>query len=129
MVKQKVDGKKGYVLEILKTLIVSLILTLGLVLLAAGLIKVCNIPTRFIDLIIQLIRIISVLVAVLICFRLPHSFWLRGFIVGVLYIFLAKIIFSLLGGSFSFDFSLFNDATLGGAVGLVCGIISAIFRK
>ncbi len=124
---EKTQTRKGAaVLEIVKGLAVSVVLSLVLVLLAALLIKVFNIKTGAIPVINQVIKGVSILCGCLIVFRIKSNNWLRGMILGVFYILLACLIFSLLDGSFGFGLHILNDLTLGAVTGLLSGILSGL---
>ena len=127
--KEKAKKNNSYVLEMLKALVVALIISLALILLAALIIKIFNIPSNYIAIINQVIKSLSVLIAALICFRLPNNGWLRGIIFGILYIALAFVVFSLLDGEFKFGLSLLNDVAIGSISGLISGIIAVNLRK
>lgn len=125
-----VNRKKGnYVFEITATVFVALIFSLILVVIAAFAIKLFNLDDGAIVIINQVIKGVSILLACLICLKLPNNGWLRGFIVGIIYIALAFVVFSLLNGSFEFGLTLLNDAVLGGVSGLISGIIAVNIRK
>ena len=124
------EQKKGnYFLETIIAVFVALIISLILVVVAAFAIKLFNIPDNAIMIINQVIKGLSILIAGLICLKLPNNGWLRGFIVGLVYILLAFVVFSLLSGEFTFGLSLLNDAVLGGVSGLISGIIAVNIRK
>ncbi len=126
MTKQK-NG--SYVLETIIAVFVALIFSLILVVIAAFAIKLFNIDDSAIRIINQVIKGLSILLAGIICLKLPHNGWLRGFIVGVLYILVAYVVFSLLAGEFIFDLTLLNDTVLGGVSGLLSGIIAVNIRR
>lgn len=126
MTKQK-NG--SYVLETIIAVFVALIFSLILVVIAAFAIKLFNIDDGAIRIINQVIKGLSILLAGIICLKLPHNGWLRGFIVGVLYILVAYVVFSLLAGEFIFDLTLLNDTVLGGVSGLLSGIIAVNIRR
>lgn len=122
--------KKGsYVFETLIAVFVSLIISLILVVIAAFLIKWFNIDDSAIIIINQTIKGLSILLAGIICLKLPNNGWLRGFIVGIIYVLLAYVVFSLLSGEFIFDLTLLNDTVLGGVSGLISGIIAVNIHK
>ena len=123
------EKKGNYFLETIIAIFVALIISLILVVIAAFAIKLFNISDSAIVIINQVIKGVSILLAGVICFKLPHSGWLRGFILGLLYILLAFVVFSLLSGEFVFDLTLLNDAVLGGVSGLISGIIAVNIRK
>lgn len=123
------EKKGNYFLETIIAIFVALIISLILVVIAAFAIKLFNISDSAIVIINQVIKGLSILIAGVICLKLPHSGWLRGFILGLLYILLAFVVFSLLSGEFVFDLTLLNDAVLGGVSGLISGIIAVNIRK
>lgn len=122
-------GKSNYFFETLVTIFVAIIISLLLVVIAAFAIKMFNIADSAILIINQVIKSLSILLAGLFCLRLPHSGWLRGFIVGILYALIAEVVFSLLSGVFAFDLTLLNDVVLCGVSGLITGIIAVNIRK
>lgn len=72
--------KKSYVFEMLKALIVALIITLVMVLAAALIIKLFNLPTESISIVNQVIKGVSIFVSALICLRLKNCGFIRGII-------------------------------------------------
>ena len=128
MSEEKVKSRSA-VLEIIKSVIVAVILSLILILLAALLIKVCNIKTSAIPIINQVIKGVSVLAACLLCLKTPTNGWLKGIVVGIVYIIIAFVLFSLLDGAFEFSLKLLNDAAIGTVTGCLSGIIAANIRK
>lgn len=127
--EKAVRQSKNAVTEVIKTVIVAVIISLVAVLLMAFLIKLFNINTTAIPIINQVIKGISILVACLICIRIPQNGWLKGIIVGLLYITLAYVIFSLLDGSFKFGLNILNDVAIGAVSGMISGIIAVSIRK
>ena len=99
----KTRSKGSYVTEILKALIFAVIISLVLVVLAAFLVKWFNIADNYIKIINQVIKGLSIFIAAAICLKLPYNGWLRGVILGVLFILIAVVVFSLLGDGFDFD--------------------------
>lgn len=128
MSEEKVKSRSA-VLEIIKSVIVAVILSLIFILLAALLIKVCNIKTSSIPIINQVIKGVSVLAACLLCLKTPTNGWLKGIVVGIVYIIIAFVLFSLLDGAFEFSLKLLNDAAIGTVTGCLSGIIAANIRK
>lgn len=121
--------KKSYVFEMLKALIVALIITLVLVLAAALIIKLFNLPTESISIVNQVIKGVSIFVSALLCLRLKNCGFIRGIILGILYIALSYVVFSLFNGEFLFGINLLNDVALGAVTGLISGIIAVNLRK
>lgn len=121
--------KGNYVIETLTAVFVAIVISLLLVVAAAFIIKLTNAPESAIVIINQVIKGVSILLACLFCLRLPHNGWIRGFCVGLIYIAIAFVVFSLLGGGFEFSLNLLNDCVLGGVSGLISGIIAVNIRK
>ncbi len=120
---------KHYLLEIVKAVMIALILSLILVLLSAFIIKVANLDSNAVVIFNQIIRSVSILVSGLFALRLHGNGWLRGIIVGFIYSIFAYLIFSLIGGEFTFDLTLLNNIVLGMASGLISGIIAMLIRR
>ena len=129
MEQRKNEGIGRYALELVKALVVSIIITLALVLISAFIVKAFSVKTSYISIINQVIKGVSVLVSSLICLRLPSNGYIRGIILGVAYILLSYLVFSLFNGSFSGGISILNDLTLGAVSGLLSGIIAVNLRK
>ena len=123
------EKKGNSLIEILIAVFTAVVISLLLVIVAAFVIKICNIGEGAIIVINQVIKGVSVLLACIICLRSPKNGWIRGFAVGIVYIALAFVVFSLLSGEFVFDLSLINDCVLGGASGLISGIIAVNLRR
>ncbi|MGN1259050.1 MAG: TIGR04086 family membrane protein [Christensenellales bacterium] len=131
MVKAKAstnENKTSY-LKIVIGSVVALIVSLVLILLFALLIKWFNwgdgviIPANII------IKIISMAVGIFIATKDGTKGLSKGIIVGVLYIFLSFLIFSIIAGSFVFSLSLLYDVLLGIFGGGIIGIIAVNIRK
>jgi len=121
---------RHYFFEILKAIIIAVIISLAAILILAFIIKTANIPSNAIPIINQVIKGVSILTACLWCLKLPRNAWLRGLAVGVIYILLAFLIFSLLNSvQFNFGLNLLNDIALGSVSGLLSGIIAGLIRK
>lgn len=126
----KTEAKKSNgILEILKAIVIALIFSLILILLASLIVKLANIETSYLPIINQVIKGVSILASCLICLKTPSGGWARGIIVGVVYIALAFVVFSLLNGGFTFDLSIINDLAIGSITGLISGIIAVNIRK
>lgn len=126
---EKTLKKSGSIWEFVKALIVSVIITLLLVLLFAVIIRFCSIDTSYIAIINQVIKCVSIITSMLICFTRRTNGWLRGFIFGLVYILAAFLIFSAFSSEFIFDIKLLNDCVLGGITGLIGGIIVVNIKK
>jgi len=121
---------KNYVFEVLKAVIVALIFSLVFILILALLIPALNIETTRLPILTQVIKGISILAAALLCLRLQGSFWLRGLIMGLVFVALAFIVFSLLDNvTFRWGLNILNDVAVGTVTGLISGVIASLIRK
>lgn len=128
MSKTEAKQSKGF-WEIPKAIILAVIFSLLLILLASFIVKVANIETNYLPIINQVIKGVSILAACLLCLKTPSGGWARGIIIGIIYIALAYVLFSLLNGHFTFDLSIVNDVAIGAVTGLISGIIAVNIRK
>jgi putative membrane protein (TIGR04086 family) len=86
----------GAVYEFIKGLIISVVFSLLAVLVFAVIIRFVGIQTRFIPIVNQAIKSLSILFGVLCAFSKRNNGWLRGFIFGILFALVSYLIFSLL---------------------------------
>ncbi len=111
--------------NILKGSLIAVSISLILILLFAVLIKLTNIPDVAISPVNQVIKIISIFFGCFLCLKkLPQKGLLTGSFVGMLYTVLAFLIFSLLGGTFSFNLTLLSDIIFATIIGGICGIMA-----
>jgi len=122
--------KKHYILEMVKAVIVAVIISLVAILIFAFIIQAANIADNVIPIVNQIIKGVAILVSCLICLRLPKNGWLRGLAVGLVYIAVSFLIFSLMNrATFNFGLNLLNDVAIGAVSGLISGIIASLIRK
>ena len=119
------EVKKGTaIFETVKALIIAVILSLVSVLLAALVIKLFNLGNGAIPIINQVIKGVSILLGCLIAIKSKHNSWLKGIVIGILYIALSFVIFSLLDG-----LGILNDVALGSITGMVSGILAGLKKQ
>lgn len=121
--------KKSVILEIIKSVIVAIIISLVALLIMALFIKLLSIDSKYISIINQIIKGVSIFAACLICVKIPVNGWIKGIVIGICYILLAFIVFSLLDGKFKFGLNILNDVALGAITGLISGIVAVAIRK
>ncbi len=127
--EKAVKQNSGAVAEVIKAIIVAVIISLVLILLMGFVIKLANIDDKYLSLINQIIKGVSILVSCLICFKSRSNGWLKGIITGLVYIILAFALFGMLNEfKFNIGLSLLNDAALGAVTGMLSGIISVLFK-
>lgn len=110
----------------IKGLIVSIILVLGLALL----LKFVEIKDGMITILDQIIKIVSIFVAVKSVLK-HHSAKtiLVAFLVGAIYTALTFILFSALKGCYVFNIGVLVDILLGGVIGAIFAVILNIFSR
>ena len=122
--------KKGNVaLELITASIIAVLISLILILLGALIIKWLNLSDGWLMPINQVIKAVSLLAGALIAFKDRRKGWLKGLALGVIYVILAFLIFSLIAMTFKIDISLLWDLLLGAGMGLICGVIAVNVRK
>lgn len=126
--KQKVSNV--FAGSVIKGSIIALCISLVLVLIFAFLLKFTNIPEGTIKPVNQVIKGVSVFLGVFLGMKKCKEFGLvSGLLIGIVYTFLAFIVFSILSGGFLFDFTLLTDIVFGAIIGAICGIICVNLKK
>ncbi len=122
--------KHSSVLNVIKGSFWGVAFSLVCVLIFAFVIKFTSISENVIQPVNQIIKGASILFA---CFvvgkHVQKQGWIVGIFTGLLYTFLAYIIFSILDGSFSFGLNVLNDIVFGSVMGMIAGIICISLRK
>ena len=122
--KVRLGNSSGF-LTVLKGALNALIVSLLSILLFAFIIKLTSISDGLIKPINQVILFVC-----LIAFKKDgEKTLLKGAVIGIAYTILAFVLFSALNGKFEFSVSLVYDVLFSAAIGIICAIISNIFRK
>lgn len=129
MENQETFEVHNYVFEIIKAVIIAVIISLIGILIAALAIKYFSISTDYITIINSVIKIVSIFLACVISLRLPKDGWVRGIIVGIIFIIVAFFLYSALSGIFEIGISLLYDVAIGSVTGLISGIFVSVMRK
>ncbi|MDR3021654.1 MAG: TIGR04086 family membrane protein [Clostridiales bacterium] len=125
----KIDIQKNSVMLIVKGVLFAVILTLGFVLLYAAALYFFDISDKLIPFINQVIKGVSIFLGCLLSIRGTNNGWLKGFLIGLLYITIAFVMFSALNQSFEYGLELLNDIAIGSLSGLASGVICANLGK
>lgn len=124
------NKRKSVVLNIIKGSFWGVAFSLVCVLIFAFIIKFTSISESVIQPVNQVIKGVSILFA---CFVISKNIrkqgWLVGTITGLLYSFLAFVIFSILDGQFTFGLNVLNDLVFGSVMGMIAGILCIGLRK
>lgn len=122
------ENKLG-IAKIILASIIAVIVSLGLILIFALLIKWFNWSDNVITPVNIVIKLVSIAVGVLIATKSGEKRMLKGTLVGLSYVLVSFIVFSLLIGKFSFGADNVWDLLLGVVGGGIIGIINNIIHK
>ena len=116
--------------HIIKASLIGVIVSILMVLLFAFVLKFVELNSGAISLIDQIIKIVSVVVAV---FALSKSngegLLVKGIAVGAVYSILTFIVFSVLNGGINFSVAIFTDIVFSAMIGGVTAVLLNILRK
>lgn len=127
---EKIKNKSNFILQMIKSSVIGVVVSILLVLLLAFVLKFIEIPDRVITIIDEVIKIVSIFVAVIsLVKKSPYKILFKGFLVGALYSVLTFVVFSALGGSYVVSIATIIDVVLGGVVGAIVAILLNVFSK
>ena len=116
--------------SICKGVLCAVIVTLLFILAFALIVQLTGLSNQAISPVMQVVKVICIFVAVIIALKPAKSKgWLYGALVGLLYMVLTFLIFSLLDGKFTIGFSALNDLLFQTLIGLVSGVILRFRNK
>lgn len=127
--EEAIKPKGGKVVELVKALVLSIIVTLALVLVAAFVVKAFNVPTDYIPIINRVIKSAAILTGALAFLREKGGGFIRGTILGLSYAVVTFFLFSAMNGSLEFTVSALNDLAAACVCGFISGIIAVNLRK
>ena len=124
------SNKKVFLMQILKGSLASLSISLVGILLFALLIHFTGLSDGFIMPINQVIKIVSIFVGVFLALKTnKKQGFVKGLLIGLIYTFLAYVLFSILSSTVSVGITSLNDLLFGGLIGGISGIISVNIKK
>ena len=110
-------------LQIFKAVLIAIACSVGFTLLLAFVLRVANLTDGIILPANVCIKAISLLISCFCSLR-GEKGWLRGGIVGVLFIALSGLLFAFIGGDFSFSWLIIAEIAFGFMVGALSGIFA-----
>lgn len=129
----KVKLKKinpSLVINTLKSSLVGVVISILLVLLFAFVLKFVDLSTTTISLVDQIIKIISIFIAVLMLSNVEgEKFLFKGLLVGGVYAIITFLVFSILNGGFNFGLGIVADIAFSSLVGGASAILLNIIKK
>ena len=116
--------------SISKGVLCAVIVTLLFILGFALIVQLTGVSNHVISPVMQVIKVVCIFVAVAIAIKPAKSkIWLYGALVGLLYMILTFLIFSLIDGKFSIGLNALSDLLFQTLVGLVSGVILRLRNK
>lgn len=116
--------------SIFKGVLCAVVATLLFVLGFALIVQLAEIDNRVISPVMQIVKVICIFVAVLIALKPARSRgWLYGALVGLLYMVLTFLIFSMIDGRFNLGINALSDLLFQTFAGLVSGVILRLRNK
>lgn len=125
----KEETSKLSIFKLILSSIISVLISLGLILIFALVIKWFNLADNIIEPVNIVIKILSVSVGVFIITRDGSRGIVKGTLVGAIYSVLCYVIFSLLLGSFAISLTNLWDLLLGVVSGALLGILFVNIKK
>ncbi len=124
---EKSTDLKGNILDVIKSVLLAVLISLGLILIFAIVIKFASLPSTVIMPVNIAIKLISVLVGTLIGFKTAENGLIKGAVTGLIYMLFTFFIFAALSGFKDVKFSWIDLITLPIA-GAISGIIAVNIR-
>ena len=119
-----------WILDIIKTVIVAILLSMVLILIFALIVKSTKIDESVISYVNVGIKIVSILIGCLVGFRRgSKGGWLKGLICGFLYVICSFLVFSFISGEVSLKDVTVLDLITGTVVGVISGILTVNVKK
>ncbi len=116
--------------SIAKGVLCAVIVTLLFILGFALLVQLSGISNQVISPVMQVVKVICIFVAVAIAIKpVKSKGWLYGALVGLLYMVLSFLIFSMIDGQFSIDIGALSDLLFETLVGMVSAVILRLRNK
>ena len=121
---RSINNQRGVTYALIKGSIIALLVSMIGILLFALFLKFIAISDSAISWINQVIKALSILLGVRATLKISAGRgMIKGVLLGILYTFVAYLVFSFLSSSISFDTSTIIDFVFGGIMGGICGII------
>jgi putative membrane protein (TIGR04086 family) len=116
--------------NILKASLIGVVVSILLVLLFAFVLKFVDLSSGVISLVDQIIKLLSVFIAVVILNKANgEGLLLKGVLTGATYSIITFIVFSILNGGINFGLGILTDIAFSALVGGVSAILLNIIKK
>lgn len=121
-------NKKDF-FEIFKGVIFSLIISILTVIVFAIIVKFANLSSKTVEIVNIALKIISILVGTLLAVGSGKQGLFKGGIIGLLFVLVSYLVFSLINGSFSVNPLTAFDVIFCLVAGLLSGVFAVNVRK
>ena len=121
-------NKKDF-FEIFKGVIFSLIISVLTVIVFAIIVKFANLSSKAVEIVNIALKIISILVGTLLAVGSGRQGLFKGGIIGLLFVLVSYLVFSLINGSFSVNPLTAFDVIFCLVAGLLSGVFAVNVRK
>ncbi len=115
--------------DVIKTVLISLIFSSVFILGLSLLIGFVPLSDKWLVAINQIIKVVSLLLSSLLCFKEKEKGAIKGFLVGTVYALCSWLLFGTVQNSLSFTLSTLTDVGLGAVMGIVAGSIAVLVGK
>ena len=120
----------GSVVNILKASLIGVIVSILLVLLFAFVLKFVDLNSGMISIIDQIIKILSVFIAVVMLNKAgTEGLLIKGLFTGAVYSIITFVVFSILNGGMNISLAILTDVAFSALVGGVSAILLNIIKK
>lgn len=120
---------KHFFLDIIRTTIIAVIISLVLVLVFALIVNLVEVGEKVILPVNQAIKVISILASCFVGFKENKQGAFKGALSGLCYTLLSVLVFGLISKEISFNLMKLIDIALGIVAGAISGILSVNIRK
>ena len=118
------------VANIVKASLIGVVVSILLVLVFAFVLKFVDLSSNTISIVDQIIKIISIFVAITILNKInDESLLVKGFATGAIYSIITFVVFSILNGGINFSIAIFTDILFSSLVGGACAITINLINK
>ena len=120
----------GTIVNVLKASLIGVIVSILLVLLFAFVLKFVELGSSTISLVDQIIKILSIIVAVISLNKsIDSNLLVKSLFVGAIYSILTFLVFSILNGGMVFGVGIFSDILFSALVGGASAILINMIKK
>ena len=118
------------IVNILKASLIGVVVSILLVLLFAFVLKFVDLGSGTISLVDQIIKILSIFVAVIMLNKVSNdNLLLKGILTGAIYSIITFVVFSILNGGVNFSVAIFTDIIFSALVGAVSAILINMLKR